>query len=45
MRTDPMSFVKELEKMRDEYGEGKSRLVEINGRKINMMSNEGAPAV
>ena len=45
MRTNPMSFIPDLEKMVEEYGDGKSRPVLIDGRTTNMMSNEGAPAV
>ena len=45
MRTNPMSFIPDLEKMVEEYGDNMWRLVEINGQNVRMMSNEGPSAV
>lgn len=45
MRTNPMSFIPDLEKMVEEYGDNMWRPVEINGQTVRMMSNEGPSAV
>ena len=40
-----MSFIPDLEKMVEEYGDNMWRLVEMNGVNVRMMSNEGPSAV
>jgi uncharacterized protein YkwD len=45
MRTNPMSFIADLERMVKEYGDNMWRLVQLNGVNTRMMSNEGSPAV